>query len=156
SSDLEVVHSMPRWLSGEIARVLPAGGLEKAAAALTAPAPLWARFDPARFGAAELAGVLAAERPGASAEPSPLCRGAARLTGIGSPEASASFQDGLRTVQDLGAQLVAHLVAPCPGQRVLDACAGVGGKATQLAALAGDRAEIDAADLSRRKLDLPA
>jgi 16S rRNA (cytosine967-C5)-methyltransferase len=49
---------------------------------------------------------------------------------------------------------VAHLVDPQPGERLLDACAGVGGKSTHLAALSGDRAHIDAADVSPRKLEL--
>jgi 16S rRNA (cytosine967-C5)-methyltransferase len=38
--------------------------------------------------------------------------------------------------------------------RILDACAGVGGKATHLAELADDAAQIDAADQSRTKLGL--
>jgi 16S rRNA (cytosine967-C5)-methyltransferase len=57
-------------------------------------------------------------------------------------------------VQDPAAQLAARLCDPQPGERVLDACAGVGGKATHLAALAGGRAEIDALDRSAQKLAL--
>jgi 16S rRNA (cytosine967-C5)-methyltransferase len=57
-------------------------------------------------------------------------------------------------VQDLGAQRVARLLEPRPGQRLLDACAGVGGKSTHLAQLTGDQAFIDAADLSARRLAL--
>jgi 16S rRNA (cytosine967-C5)-methyltransferase len=150
---LEVACSMPRWLVDEVARAVP-DELDAAVRALTAPAPLWARVDPTRLAPDELARRLVAERPGITAEPSARVRGAVRVTGLGSPESSPSFQDGLWTVQDLGAQLVAQLAAPEPGQRVLDACAGVGGKATHLAQLAGDRAVIDAADLSPRKLDL--
>ena len=151
---LEVACSMPRWLHDELAAAAPPGELIQAAEALTAPAPLWIRLDPARTGAAALAERLAAERPGVEVAPSPLCEGAARVTGLGSPEASASFQDGLWTVQDLGAQLVAHLLGPARGARVLDACAGVGGKSLHLAQLAGGDIAIDAADLSPRKLDL--
>jgi 16S rRNA (cytosine967-C5)-methyltransferase len=50
--------------------------------------------------------------------------------------------------------MVARLVDPRAGEHILDACAGVGGKSTHLAALAGDQARIDSADLSDRKLDL--
>lgn len=151
-SHLEVACSLPAALLDELARAVPESELEAAATALTAPAPLWARVDPR--GPAELAAILAAERPDARAEPGELCREAFRVTGAGSPEASPSFQEGLWTVQDLGAQLVGHLLAPRPGMHILDACAGVGGKATHLAQLAGDQARIDAADKSRRKLDL--
>ncbi len=151
---LEVACSLPAAVMDELARAVPDGELEAAALALTAPAPLWARVDPPRCTVAELAARLEAERAGSRAEPSDLCREAVRVTGAGSPEASASFQDGLWTVQDLGAQLVGHLVGARPGMRILDACAGVGGKATHLAQLAGDQAQIDAADQSARKLDL--
>jgi 16S rRNA (cytosine967-C5)-methyltransferase len=57
-------------------------------------------------------------------------------------------------VQDTGAQLVGQLAAPAKGMRILDACAGVGGKATHLAELVDDAATIDAADQSKTKLAL--
>jgi 16S rRNA (cytosine967-C5)-methyltransferase len=59
-------------------------------------------------------------------------------------------------VQDTGAQRVGLLAAPHAGQRILDACAGVGGKSTHLAELSGDAVQIDAADQSQTKLDLAA
>src|SRR4029453_4826884 len=50
----------------------------------------------------------------------------------------SAFRDGLFEVMDEGSQLVGELVAPPPGGRVLDACAGAGGKTLALgAALAG-------------------
>lgn len=151
---IEVACSLPRWLADELAAQVPAADLVPAARALTSPAPLWARIDPARTTPADLARTLAGERPGATCRPSDLAPGAVQLERAGSPDKSRSFHDGLWTVQDLGAQLVGHLVGVRPGQRVLDACAGVGGKSTHLAQLAGDAAIIDAADLSPRKLDL--
>ena len=39
------------------------------------------------------------------------------------------------------------------GERILDACAGGGGKTAHLLALAGDKAEVDALDISPAKLD---
>jgi len=81
---------------------------------------------------------------------------ALRLEGIGDPARSPSFLAGRWTVQDAGAQRVSHLAAPRPGMRILDACAGVGGKSTHLAELADDAAAIDAADQSRTKLGLLA
>ena len=46
----------------------------------------------------------------------------------------SAFRDGLFEVMDEGSQLVAELVAPPPGGRVVDACAGAGGKTLALAA----------------------
>ncbi len=42
------------------------------------------------------------------------------------------YEDGAFSVQDLGAQLAAPLLGVAAGQRVLDACAAPGGKATHL------------------------
>jgi len=59
-------------------------------------------------------------------------------------------------VQDLGAQRISLLAAPAAGQRILDACAGVGGKSTHLAELSDDAATIDAVDLAPQKVKLAA
>lgn len=64
----------------------------------------------------------------------------------------AGYAGGWFQVQDEAAQLVSLLAAPQPGQRILDACCGLGGKTGHLAALAGNRAEIWAADRSAPKL----
>jgi 16S rRNA (cytosine967-C5)-methyltransferase len=57
-------------------------------------------------------------------------------------------------VQDEAAQLVGYLVNPAAGQRVLDACAAPGGKATHCAELMGDEGEVVAIDLDDSRLDL--
>ena len=72
---------------------------------------------------------------------------------LGSPEHSQSFADGLWTVQDQAAQLIGAMAEPEEGWSVLDACAGVGGKASQLAELPL-ALRIDAVDLSKRKIGL--
>jgi 16S rRNA (cytosine967-C5)-methyltransferase len=104
----------------------------------------------------ELAAALAVERPAARVTPSARVPEALRVDGGGDPATTRAFAEGRLAVQDLAAQEVARLVAPEPGWTLLDACAGVGGKSTHLAALAGDRARIDAADRSERKLELCA
>lgn len=60
---------------------------------------------------------------------------------------------GLAVVQDEAAQLVSLMLAPEPGQRVLDACAAPGGKTTHLAAMMEDRGEIVALDLDGSRLE---
>jgi 16S rRNA (cytosine967-C5)-methyltransferase len=79
-----------------------------------------------------------------------------RVDGAGDVAVLPAFAAGLVTAQDVAAQAVARLVAPVAGERLLDACAGVGGKSSHLAALAGDAAPIDSADISERKLQLGA
>lgn len=62
------------------------------------------------------------------------------------------YADGLFQVQDEAAQLVTHLLAPRPGERILDACAGLGGKTGHLAQLMENSGEIVSADRDETKL----
>ncbi|MFC7339483.1 RsmB/NOP family class I SAM-dependent RNA methyltransferase [Haloferula chungangensis] len=62
------------------------------------------------------------------------------------------FQDGRVEIQDAGSQTVAPLLGVEPGMRVVDACAGAGGKTLQLAAAMQGSGEILALDVSARKL----
>jgi 16S rRNA (cytosine967-C5)-methyltransferase len=64
----------------------------------------------------------------------------------------ALFQKGLYFVQDEASQMISHLLAPRPGERVLDACAAPGGKITHLAQLMEGRGEMIALDLHDSKL----
>jgi 16S rRNA (cytosine967-C5)-methyltransferase len=64
------------------------------------------------------------------------------------------FQDGWFQVQDESSQMMGHIVASKPGERVLDACAAPGGKTTHLAQLMANRGRIYAADISTRRLSL--
>ncbi len=64
------------------------------------------------------------------------------------------FRQGGFQVQDEASQLVSFMVAPEPGMKVLDLCAGSGGKTTHLAALSEDRALITATDKNRERLAL--
>lgn len=70
-------------------------------------------------------------------------------TGIPQFEA---FQSGWFQVQDEAAQLVSLLLAPRPGETVLDACAGLGGKTGHIAQQMNDRGKIIAMDNDRAKL----
>jgi 16S rRNA (cytosine967-C5)-methyltransferase len=143
--------SLPRWIVDELVAV----GGEQYAAAFAQSAPLVARANRLKSSRASVMELLATA--GAQVRAIELAPEAFAIdSGLGDPSRSPSFQTGLWTVQDAGAQLVALAAAPQPGQRVLDACAGVGGKSTHLAELAGDRATIIAADRSTTKLALGA
>ena len=64
-----------------------------------------------------------------------------------------SFQDGLFEVQDEGSQLIPFAVDPKPTAKLLDACAGAGGKTLQFAAQMKNRGEILAADVNKVRLE---
>lgn len=63
------------------------------------------------------------------------------------------YDEGLFTVQDTAAQMIAPLLGVRPGDRVLDACAAPGGKTSHLAALAGNEARITAVDTDPLRLE---
>jgi 16S rRNA (cytosine967-C5)-methyltransferase len=63
-----------------------------------------------------------------------------------------AFRSGLFEVQDYSSQLVAQLLAPEPGMRVVDACAGGGGKALHIAALMQNKGSLIALDTVGWKL----
>lgn len=162
---LAIEFSLPDWIVDELEAALaerPALALADVAAAFARQAPLVARVNARRTTREALIEQLAA----AGTTATPITPSAATdqlaapmalaLAGAGDPARSPSFQAGLWTVQDLGAQLVGIAAAEAaPGAtRVLDACAGVGGKSTHLVELLGDAARVDAADQSKAKLAL--
>jgi 16S rRNA (cytosine967-C5)-methyltransferase len=60
--------------------------------------------------------------------------------------------EGRVEIQDAGSQQVAPLLGALPGETVIDACAGAGGKTLHLAALMENRGVIHALDVEPRKL----
>tara|TARA_R110001583_G_scaffold16307_9_gene67011 strand:- start:9431 stop:10639 length:1209 start_codon:yes stop_codon:yes gene_type:complete len=65
---------------------------------------------------------------------------------------TACFKDGLFEVQDASSQLVAAYLDVKPGMRVIDTCAGAGGKTLHLAALMENKGNIIATDIYESKL----
>ncbi len=63
------------------------------------------------------------------------------------------FKDGLFEVQDAGSQLIAPFLKVEPGHRVVDACAGGGGKTLHLASLMQNKGRIIALDTEAWKLE---
>ncbi len=64
-----------------------------------------------------------------------------------------AFKSGYFEVQDAGSQTIATLLNPKPGERVVDACAGAGGKSLHLAALMKNKGKIIAMDIHDWKLN---
>ena len=62
------------------------------------------------------------------------------------------FKDGLFEVQDASSQLVAAFLDVKPGMRVIDTCAGAGGKTLHLSALMENKGQIIATDIYESKL----
>ncbi len=62
------------------------------------------------------------------------------------------YQDGAIEVQDAGSQIVTLAAKAIPGMRIVDLCAGAGGKTLALAALMGNEGVLLATDTDRARL----
>ena len=62
------------------------------------------------------------------------------------------FRSGQIDIQDEASQIVGFVVNPKPGEDILDACAGAGGKSLHLASLSDDKANIFATDIEFNRL----
>jgi 16S rRNA (cytosine967-C5)-methyltransferase len=89
---------------------------------------------------------------GAKLESSDVVKGAWRVSGATSVVREASAA-GEIYLQDEASQLVAQVVDAKPGERVLDLCGAPGGKTTQMADRAEDRALIVVADRSAARME---
>jgi 16S rRNA (cytosine967-C5)-methyltransferase len=152
--NLAVVHSHPRWVVSALRDAL-GGSLTQTAALLAAdnvPPLVTLVARPGRATVAELAE--------AGAEPGRWSPYAAVLP-AGDPGGIPAVRDGRAGVQDEGSQLVALALAAAPvegsDERWLDLCAGPGGKAALLGAVAAGReAALLAAEVAPHRARLVA
>jgi len=135
---------LPEWLLPHLAEV-PHGAL----AVLRSRAPLFLRVNRLKTDPAAAIAALAAEQieaahgPGADA-----CLRV--LAGAAHVSRSRAYGDGLVEIQDASSQAAAAYALAKPGERVLDYCAGAGGKALALAAETGG--EVHAYDIAPQRL----
>ena len=148
---LAATHAYPEWLA---ARWLERFALEEAGALMAAQnriPPLDIRLNRMKATPEALVSALAEE--GVEAVPVEGVPGAFSVGGLrGRVDRLRAFREGLFQVQDRGAQVAGHLLAPLPGERILDLCSGYGGKATHLAELTGDRARVTSLDIHHGRL----
>ena len=128
-------------------------------AAINVPGPVTCRANGAlaRGGAEEVTAMLAREGIRAERTKFGLAAPFAFVLPDGPPKNGAIFgcnvwRDGYFEVMDEGSQCIANAVGAREGERILDACAGNGGKTLAMAANMGERGEICAFDIDKRRL----
>lgn len=149
---LEIVHSHPRWM---VERWLARYGLEDTRRLCefnNQPPDLWIRTNTLRINRDELIERLESE--GCLTEKSSRVPEGIKLVSTSPPGRLSSFRQGLFTIQDESSMLVAHALSPEPGSRVLDVCAGPGGKTGHLAQLMDNKGIITACDVHEHRLRL--
>ena len=145
-----VACDLPDWLEPHLAAVY-GRRLEDEMAALNAPAPLDLRVNALKSDRETARRALAAEH--IYAEPTPWSPLGLRLKHRAPLAATSAFKDGLVEVQDEGSQIAALLADARPGMRVVDFCAGAGGKTLALAAQMKNRGKLVACDVAAWRLE---
>lgn len=120
-------------------------------AALNRPAPLDLRANTLAATREEAQEALAQEH--VVAVPTNLSPLGLRVEGRPNLAATSAFKNGVVEVQDEGSQLIAALTDAQPGMRVVDFCAGAGGKTLALAAAMQNRGSIVACDIVKGRID---
>ena len=119
--------------------------------ALNKPADVFLRVNTLKTTLSDLEAKLVADR--IDADPVPGLPDTLRLRERRNVFSAAAFHEGLFEVQDAGSQQIAPLLEVAPGMRVIDACAGAGGKTLHLGALMKNKGRIIALDIHQWKLD---
>src|SRR5215469_4639318 len=145
-----VANDLPEWLEPYLDRVF-GNALEPEMAALNRAAPIDLRVNLLKTDRAAARQVLAAE--GVAAAPTRWSPVGLRLRERAPLSGLPAFKDGLFDVQDEASQLAALIADARPGMRVVDFCAGTGGKTLALAAGMKNRGRLVACDVSSRRLD---
>lgn len=123
---------------------------EVAAEAMNERAPLFGRVNLLKGTREELIRRLTEEN--VDARPGKLSPLAVELETRQNAFSLKAFQEGYFELQDEGSQLLGQLVDP-PPTKVVDACAGAGGKTLQLAADMKNRGELFAFDIEERRME---
>ncbi|MFN0056293.1 MAG: transcription antitermination factor NusB [Planctomycetales bacterium] len=143
--------SLPHWLVERWRRRFSNPELTRLGFWFNAPPHLCLRVNTLRTNReaflAALPGAGVAGHPGQHPDAVHL-EGSARVGGL------PGFHEGWFTVQDESAMWAASLLAPRPGERVLDLCAAPGGKATHLATLMQNEGTVIATDVDEKRLAL--
>ncbi|MDN7128006.1 16S rRNA (cytosine(967)-C(5))-methyltransferase RsmB [Pseudidiomarina terrestris] len=132
NDDPELRHGHPRWLADTIRAAYPEQA-EAIFAANNVQAPMWLRVNTQQISVAEFRQALEDYDPELlQPESIPALPTALKLQKAVDVRQLPGFADGWFSVQDCSAQYAAYLLAPQPGQRVLDCCAAPGGKTAHI------------------------
>ena len=140
----------PEWMEGRLKDAF-GDDLETAMEALNTQAPIDLRANTLKCkDASDL--ILALDKDGHFGVPTPISPIGVRLKKRLPAFNTQAFKDGKFEMQDEGSQIAALLVKAKPGQKVIDFCAGAGGKTLAIAATMQNKGRILAWDTSAGRL----
>jgi 16S rRNA (cytosine967-C5)-methyltransferase len=142
--------SYPDWLWELASKELGEDKWLQEATAMNEQAPVSLRANTLKQSATELSAALLKE--GISTTPGNY-KDALELVKRENVFKSNLFKEGKFEVQDSGSQQISAFLDPRPGQFVIDACAGGGGKSLHIAALMQNKGKIISMDVESWKLE---
>ncbi|MCG8465349.1 MAG: RsmB/NOP family class I SAM-dependent RNA methyltransferase [Xanthomonadales bacterium] len=141
---------LPPWIVSALAEQYDDATILSLGRALQQPAPLDLRVNTIKAQRDQVLKQLQADDSSIAA--GTLSPTAIRLPGKPALQRHPLLLEGAIEVQDEGSQLVSLLLDPQAGERVVDFCAGAGGKTLHIGALMNSKGRIDAYDVSERRL----
>jgi 16S rRNA (cytosine967-C5)-methyltransferase len=139
----------PEWLHPELERSLGVG-LDSEMEAMLSRAALDLRVNTLKSDRRGAAASLA--REGVETAESQLAAQALRVLGNPKVDKTQTYASGWFEVQDAASQAVCEMLSAQPGERVVDLCAGAGGKSLALAAAMKNQGSILACDVDGKRL----
>lgn len=158
-ADKEILHpdmpapvrfNVPTWLYPLLIESLPAPA-EPELLTLAQEAPVDMRVNTLKAKSRETV-IDMLRKEGFDAEPTPLSPIGIRLKKRAAIFSSKAFAAGMFEVQDEGSQIAAMMVDAKAGEKVIDFCAGAGGKTLAVAAAMKNKGRILAWDTSEKRL----
>ena len=144
-------YSFPEWMIGEWRGQFGDDETVRLCEALNAPAPLTLRVNTLKASVEECQDALAKEN--IETERTKFSQFGLTVRKRMNVFQLEVFRKGFFEVQDEGSQILSMLVDPKPTSKVVDACAGGGGKSLALAALMKNRGVIFALDTNSYRLE---
>jgi 16S rRNA (cytosine967-C5)-methyltransferase len=139
----------PRWFVDALQRERPAVAVAILEANNAHP-PMWLRVNRQRSSVPEYQDELTAA--GWQVQRHPYAPDALMIEPAADARTLPGFAAGRVSVQDAAAQLAVELLAPRPGERILDACAAPGGKTCHVLERVGGPCHLTALDVSQSRL----
>lgn len=146
----KIVHSVPDWLDDLAIKELGKQWNQEVEA-LNLTAPVVIRVNNLKTNKADLAKSLKEKE--IATEIVQGCKDALILKERQNLFITEEFKNGLFEVQDASSQLVAEMMQLEPGMKVVDACAGAGGKSMHIASIMQNKGRIISLDTEQWKLD---
>ncbi len=148
---LSISQSFPLWLVNRWTARFGTDACRRLLAALNTIPPITVRCNTLKTARGDLASILTPHVR--DLDLTAFAPDGIRFNGPEKPvQELEAFKQGYFQVQDEAAQLVTCLLDPRPGEYILDACAGLGGKTGHLAQLMANTGQLVAADRDAKKL----